>query len=184
MSNTANKMPWQKEKKKKKTLLKSSRKWAAIWVITPKRQITSFKSVAAILKRRAFVSDRWMQNHFKKKRTTTTYKAGTTSKFWLIPNSPNHDLQKGERDFENFENIFFFFSNTICPVGENDDCLHAKFASALATLMWHFMKIAMEEVGRNLFWFLRVFIFNHVRTMLNPPKGAHGRWKCLIFNLC
>ncbi len=53
-----------------------------------------------------------------------------------------------ERDFENFGS---FFSNTMSS--ENNDCLYAKFASALATPMWHFMKIAMEEVRRNLFGF-------------------------------
>lgn len=48
-----------------------------------------------------------------------------------------------ERDFENADR---FFSNTMS--GENEDCLNAKFASALATQMWHFMKIVVEKVGR------------------------------------
>lgn len=53
-----------------------------------------------------------------------------------------------ERDFENFDR---FFSNTMS--GENKDCLNANFASALATQMWHFMKIVAEKVGRYLFGF-------------------------------
>lgn len=51
---------------------------------------------------------------------------------------------------------------------KNDD-LYFKFASALATLMWHFMK---TEIGRSenkkIVFVSRGFIFNHVRTMLNP----------------
>lgn len=51
-----------------------------------------------------------------------------------------HDLQE-----------FFRIFNVLSSV--NNNYLYAKFASALATLMWHFMKIAMEEVDEDVFGF-------------------------------
>lgn len=56
---------------------------------------------------------------------------------------------KGKGDFENF--FFFLISNIMSSV--NNNYLYAKFASALATLMWHFMMIAMEEVDEDVFGF-------------------------------
>lgn len=81
------------------------------------------------------------------------------------------------------KNIFFI--STMMP-SLNKDCINAKFASALAALMWHSVETVVEEVWRYLLQFLRVFIFNHVKKKKKHvnSQGAHGSWKCLIFNLC
>lgn len=59
-------------------------------------------------------------------------------------------FSKSWRKGEIFENSFSF--RLICnTMSSENDYLYAKFASALATPMWHFMKTEMEEVRRKIF---------------------------------
>ena len=137
-----------------KPLLKSSRKWAAIWVITPKRRITSFK-VCRYFKWHTFVSDKWMQ------KPLNNLRSWYNKQFWLIPNSPNHDLQ-GKEILKTYWQFLFLI---LCPVKWLSIC---QICLCPSNSNVTFYEDSDGGSGEKSFWFLRVFIFNHVRTMLNP----------------
>lgn len=151
VSNTTNIMPWQN------CCLKAVENGLP-FDLSHQIYVSPALKCAVILKWHTFLSDKWTQNHY------TNYEAGKTSNFDSFLN-PQMMICKGNTFWKLWQFFFLLISNTvkwkwglsICQI-----CLCPSNSNVA------FYEDSDGESREKSFWFLRVFIFNHVRTMLNP----------------